>query len=326
MQHPDPPTAAPQSPPAIATPVHSSAHRWDRAAVVALGLAGFVLSFDALRQMAAAAHVRPALTWLFPLIVDGFIAYSVRALIVLRHAPLAARAYVWTLFATATAASIWANVLHAVVLNQRIPPDAAAGIQLSNNVVGVLSALAPLALAAAVHLHTLIGRRPAPSGTAPTRASSVRTAKTFTVACADIGPNFGRPPEPERPADPARESVGSAPRQTGKPESVPVAPANAVRSRDAARPTIVRIASSAEPSPRRGRRPTADLDTLTAIGRAAATTHGKLTRDVVQTAIRAQGLHVGADRLAEVMRRLKEPADHAAHPEPGLGRVGRITD
>ena len=62
--------------PAIPTP-HTSPHRatwWDRLAVLLPGAAGCVLSYDALRQMAFAIHVRPALTWLFPVVIDGFIA------------------------------------------------------------------------------------------------------------------------------------------------------------------------------------------------------------------------------------------------------------
>ncbi|MGC5411895.1 DUF2637 domain-containing protein, partial [Streptomyces sp. DT225] len=92
---------------------------WDRLAIVTLGLAGCALSYDALQQMAVAIHIRGYLTYLFPLVVDGFIAYGVRALLVLSEAPLRARLYVWTLFGTATAASIWANSLHAVRLNQQ---------------------------------------------------------------------------------------------------------------------------------------------------------------------------------------------------------------
>ncbi|GAA2273363.1 hypothetical protein GCM10010368_48440 [Streptomyces roseiscleroticus] len=130
---------------------------WDRAAVVALGGAGCALSYDALQQMAIAIHVRGLLTFLFPLVIDGFIAYGVRALLVLRTAPLAARCYVWTLFGTATAASIWANALHAVRLNQQQYDG--AGLRLGDLTVGVLSTLAPLALAGAVHLYILIARR-----------------------------------------------------------------------------------------------------------------------------------------------------------------------
>ncbi|MFJ9134992.1 DUF2637 domain-containing protein [Streptomyces sp. NPDC102256] len=131
---------------------------WDRAAVVALGGAGCALSYDALQQMAVAIHIRGFLTYLFPLVIDGFIAYGIRALLVLRDAPLRARLYVWALFGSATAASIWANALHAVRINQ--DTVAGTGLQLGDAVVAVLSTIAPLALAGAVHLYILIARGP----------------------------------------------------------------------------------------------------------------------------------------------------------------------
>ncbi|MFJ3283079.1 DUF2637 domain-containing protein [Streptomyces halstedii] len=138
------------------TPRAAHISGWDRAVVIALGGAGCALSYDALQQMAVAIHIRGFLTYLFPLVIDGFIAYGVRALLVLRDAPLRARLYVWTLFGTATAASIWANALHAVRLNA----DAVAGtgLRLGDTVVAVLSTIAPLALAGAVHLYILIAR------------------------------------------------------------------------------------------------------------------------------------------------------------------------
>ncbi|MER5435993.1 DUF2637 domain-containing protein [Streptomyces sp. NPDC002588] len=131
---------------------------WDRAVVIALGGAGCALSYDALQQMAVAIHVRGFLTYLFPLVIDGFIAYGIRALLVLRDAPLRARLYVWMLFGTATAASIWANALHAVRLNEE--PTSATGLRLGDTVVAVLSTVAPLALAGAVHLYIIIARGP----------------------------------------------------------------------------------------------------------------------------------------------------------------------
>ncbi|MFE5652094.1 DUF2637 domain-containing protein [Streptomyces cyaneofuscatus] len=138
---------------------------WDRLAIVALGFAGCALSYDALQQMAVAIHVRGPLTYVFPLVVDGFIAYGVRALLVLSNAPLRARLYVWVLFGTATAASIWANALHAVRLNQQTTQT---GLRLGDTVVAILSTLAPLALAGAVHLYILITRHhPADHGSAP---------------------------------------------------------------------------------------------------------------------------------------------------------------
>ncbi|MGP3948494.1 DUF2637 domain-containing protein [Streptomyces sp. 7N604] len=138
-------------------PIPARITGWDRAAIVALGGAGCALSYDALQQMATAIHIRGFLTFVFPLVIDGFIAYGVRALLVLRTAPLTARCYVWMLFGTATAASIWANALHAVRLNQQRPQG--AGLRLSDVTVGILSTLAPLALAGAVHLYILIARR-----------------------------------------------------------------------------------------------------------------------------------------------------------------------
>ncbi len=138
------------------TPRAAHISGWDRAVVIALGGAGCALSYDALQQMAVAIHIRGFLTYLFPLVIDGFIAYGVRALLVLRDAPLRARLYVWTLFGTATAASIWANALHAVRLNAEVV--AGTGLRLGDVVVAVLSTIAPLALAGAVHLYILIAR------------------------------------------------------------------------------------------------------------------------------------------------------------------------
>ncbi|WP_435191021.1 DUF2637 domain-containing protein [Streptomyces sp. bgisy126] len=147
-----------------ATSAPKTAHisGWDRVVVIALGGAGCALSYDALQQMAVAIHIRGFLTYLFPLVIDGFIAYGVRALLVLRDAPLRARLYVWTLFGTATAASIWANALHAVRLNENAV--AATGLRLGDTVVAVLSTIAPLALAGAVHLYILIARGPVKNG------------------------------------------------------------------------------------------------------------------------------------------------------------------
>lgn len=138
----------------------TSAHvtSWDRTVVIALGTAGCALSYDALQQMAVAVHIRGLLTYLFPLVIDGFIAYGVRALLVLRDAPLRARAYVWLLFGAATGASLWANALHAIRLNQLHAGD--GGLRLGDTVVAVLSTIAPLALAGAVHLYILIARGP----------------------------------------------------------------------------------------------------------------------------------------------------------------------
>jgi hypothetical protein len=173
--------------PTAPQPVTSRVTGWDRAAILTLGAAACALSYDALQQMAVAIHVRGILTYLFPLVIDGFIAYGVRALLVLRTAPFRARLYVWALFGTATIASIWANALHAIRLNQQGP---SGGLYLGDATVGILSTLAPLALAGAVHLHILITRETAPAealATAPTQAPEPPLAEPETK------PRGGRP-------------------------------------------------------------------------------------------------------------------------------------
>ncbi|WP_338684659.1 DUF2637 domain-containing protein [Streptomyces acidiscabies] len=145
---------------------------WDRAAIVLLGAAGFAFSYDALRQVALAIHARPMLSYLFPVFVDGFIAYGVRALVLLRNSGFGARLYTWVLFLAATGSSLWANALHAITLNRtpQTGPSGPSPLHLGDNVVGVLSMLAPLALAGSVHLYIIMARTAESS--VPDRAES----------------------------------------------------------------------------------------------------------------------------------------------------------
>ncbi|MBC2902168.1 DUF2637 domain-containing protein [Streptomyces cupreus] len=328
---------------------------WDRAAIVALGGAGCALSYDALQQMAIAIHVRGFLTFLFPLVIDGFIAYGVRALLVLRTAPLAARCYVWMLFGTATAASIWANALHAVRLNQQQPTG--GGLRLGDLTVGILSTLAPLALAGAVHLYILIARRVTESAIAgqpespgvhtdrigadrpdtPVRQDERRLAPVTSgrrpalsvpsALEAGARPDTGRP-DTEEPAD--REDP------SGPPEaSVEHEPEHAGRGADPGgepitRPapvTVLHLAKPAATAPVTGRRTSPSLsdrkpvratdEQLLAIGRRAVAEAGNLTRQIVGDAIRAQGHTLGNDRLTALMQRLRTEADTGADTEIG---------
>jgi hypothetical protein len=181
---------------------------WDPLALILLGLAGGALSYDSLRQMAVAVHIRPHLAYLFPLVIDGFIAYGVRALLVLRDAPWPARAYAWTLFGTATAASLWANALHAVRLNQ----PGVHTLLLGDHTVAVLSAIAPLALAGATHMHILIGRH-----------SSSRTiaagTPTMIPAAPAVIPAEGRTAIPkDEPAAGDDATAGTEPATAPEPE------------------------------------------------------------------------------------------------------------
>ncbi|MZD10407.1 DUF2637 domain-containing protein [Streptomyces sp. SID5785] len=318
--------------------------RWDRAAIVALGTAGCALSYDALQQMATAIHIRGFLTFVFPLVIDGFIAYGVRALLVLRAAPLAARCYVWMLFGTATAASIWANALHAVRLNQQQPEG--DGLHLGDATVGVLSTLAPLALAGAVHLYILIARRvtetelSAAPGNGNIRTARITAVRQDTVS--EPAPLTGG----HLSADASRLTVAQdadaevskpADEVSAHPQDTPAEPEpeQHVRAADLAgqpntRPRPVTLLHPAKPSVttsdtvRGGRADTSsrkvtaltDEDLLT-LARPAVTETGRLTRKVVGDAIRSHGHGLSNDRLTELMDLLRTEAD-----QPDDARTG----
>ncbi|WP_327660514.1 MULTISPECIES: DUF2637 domain-containing protein [unclassified Streptomyces] len=316
--------------------IHARITSWDRAAIVALGAAGCALSYDALQQMATAIHIRGILTFVFPLVIDGFIAYGVRALLVLRAAPLAARCYVWFLFGTATAASIWANALHAVRLNQQASDG--AGLRLGDVTVGVLSTLAPLALAGAVHLYILIARRVAETEVSgPPDGLSVRTrwaaavhedttsATSAPIAVerspADTGrPSVTRGPDTKEPAtdkpsghlqdkqtEPEPEHGGRIADLGGQPATRPrpVTP-----TPPETHPVTVPEDGHANRPDRPDRKGTAVPDEhLLSIARPAVTKAGRLTRKVVGDAIRSHDLGLGNDRLTELMRLLRQEAE-----------------
>ncbi|GGU68660.1 hypothetical protein GCM10010211_37530 [Streptomyces albospinus] len=315
---------------------------WDRAAIIALGGAGCALSYDALQQMAIAIHIRGFLTYVFPLVIDGFIAYGVRALLVLRTAPLAARCYVWLLFGTATAASIWANALHAVRLNQQQAQG--VGLRLGDVTVGILSTLAPLALAGAVHLYILIARRvtgPAVSGhpdTTSVRADRVTAARQDTPGGQDeprpaqvtSGLQVELPAsETNRPAvtvgQDTQEAGASQDRSGQRGGLAEPEPDQDGRTADlgghlAGRPSpVTRLHPAApaaappetDPATAAENEDTHTPDTdpvteeLLPIARQAVTEAGKATRQVVADAIRGENLPLGNDRLTVLMRRLR---------------------
>ncbi|MFI5525238.1 DUF2637 domain-containing protein [Streptomyces platensis] len=326
-------------------PIPTRITRWDRAAIVALGGAGCALSYDALQQMATAIHIRGLLTYLFPLVIDGFIAYGVRALLVLRTAPLVARSYVWMLFGTATAASIWANALHAVRLNQQQPQG--EGLRLGDITVGILSTLAPLALAGAVHLYILIARQadapavPGDPDTAGARADRVTAALPDTPGGQDEPRpalvTSGHPvelpaPETNRPAVTAGQNIRktrAATDASGQQEGLAETdPERDGRTADLGGYPVSRpapVTGRYPAAPRAGQPETAPVTTaetedhhtpdtdpvtekLLPIARQAVTEAGKATRQVVADAIRGQNLPLGNDRLTVLMHRLRTEA------------------
>ncbi|GAA1249599.1 hypothetical protein GCM10009665_45490 [Kitasatospora nipponensis] len=315
---------------------------WDRAVVIALGGAGCALSFSALEQMAVAIHVRGFLAGLFPLVIDGFIAYGVRALLVLRDAPLRARFYVWTLFGAATATSVWANALHAVRLNQQ--STAVNGLRLGDTVVAVLSTVAPLALGGAVHLYILIARGPVTDAhrvspgdrdrrgergqvTIPADRDEPVTAVTGGTDNAQLTAGqpvsgwvtapidrptltLARPVAVTDPADlggqPDRASaVSDRPVEEGSVTAQPVsvrAPVGQSVSLPVTQPPVTYPADR-EGS---GRRADPDTEELLEIAREAVRAEDKLTRKVVAGAIRGQRIPLSSDTLTQLMAQLRE--------------------
>ncbi|MFD7550561.1 DUF2637 domain-containing protein [Streptomyces sp. NPDC059816] len=315
------------------TPAPIAAHTttaWDKAAVVTLGAAACALSYDALQQMAASIHIRGALTYLFPLIIDGFIAYGVRGLLVLRTAPFAARLYVWTLFGTASAVSVWANALHALRLNQQNPSG--TDLRLGDFTVGVLSTVAPLALAGAVHLYILIARQPSATTLTdrPGRSGRpdnpvVRTARVtadrpeLTEPLGQDRPEVTGLPDTDRlipvtAGHPAAELTAHALSDTDTP---PVTPADRTRQpvtppdpepehagRDEVAPSG---APDSRPAPvaSTGLTGTEGEDELLPIARAAVTQANRVTRQVIADAIRGQGIPLANDRLTALVTQLR---------------------
>lgn len=314
------------------TPTAARINGYDRAAIIALGGAGCALSYDALQQMAAAIHVRGLLTYLFPLVIDGFIAYGVRALLVLKNAPLRARFYVWTLFGTATAASIWANALHAVRLNQQTD---APGLQLGDTVVAVLSTIAPLALAGAVHLYILIARDPSVrtgSGRTPLSGPGRNSGQPTSVTVGrDRAPGqahrrspgvpvTGQPERLRLPEGTDTESGGQAAaegrrtpgplgqdtrRPTGQPDTLPASdtkPQNTERGR----PATGSDRTPSAPGQRGHLHGHPDNAELLRIAKDAVRAKEKLTRRVVADAIRGQQIPLSNDALTALMVQLRE--------------------
>ncbi|WP_406286279.1 DUF2637 domain-containing protein [Streptomyces sp. NBC_00209] len=251
-----------------------------RVGVALLALAAFALSYDALRQMAAASHIYWRLTYVFPLVIDGFIAIGIGALLVLRSAPLKPRLYVSALVGIATVTSIWANVLHAIRLNQQTRP---AGLALDDITVGAISAIAPLALAGAVHLYLLVQRH-------PTHAEPRDEGRHITAAAAPEGGAASattEPPSDNNVAEQAEEAEQAA-EQVAQPE---------------------------EPSARHGdQQPMATWEQVVEIGRIAPLgRNGRVSRRHMETAIRDKGLRPGRrERLEKAKALLQAECDQSS--------------
>jgi len=126
-------------------------YRTSAAGVLVLA-AAFTLSYDALHQLALDSRVRPALAWLWPVVIDGTIVVALLTVLAAKRAATRA-AYPWALAGLFSLASVAFNIAHA--------PD--------RPVARLVFAMAPVALVLTTHLlmQQVGWRRATPALTAP---------------------------------------------------------------------------------------------------------------------------------------------------------------
>jgi hypothetical protein len=110
-------------------------YRSSATGVLVLAAAAFTLSYDALHQLALDSRVRPALAWLWPVVIDGTIVVALLTVLAAKRA-VARAGYPWALAGLFSAASVAFNIAHA--------PD--------RPVAQLVFAMAPVALVLTTHL------------------------------------------------------------------------------------------------------------------------------------------------------------------------------
>jgi len=110
-------------------------YRGSAAGVLVLAAAAFTLSYDALHQLALDSRVRPALAWLWPVVIDGTIVVALLTVLAAKRAATRA-GYPWALAGLFSAASVTFNIAHA--------PE--------RPVAQLVFAMAPVALVLTTHL------------------------------------------------------------------------------------------------------------------------------------------------------------------------------
>ncbi|MGX1775389.1 DUF2637 domain-containing protein [Nocardia brasiliensis] len=113
--------------------------RWSAVVIITvIGVAAFVLSFAALRDLAILANTPKRWAWLFPVIVDGTIIQATVGALVLAKSK-ERRWFLWVL-GTGAMVSIAGNSLHAVAAGRILPGSAA-----------LVAAIAPISLLVDTH-------------------------------------------------------------------------------------------------------------------------------------------------------------------------------
>lgn len=121
--------------------------------VVGLAVGGFVLSFSALNDLAVASGVDRRLSFLWPLIVDGFIVVATAAAFALKRQGRAVTWYPWTALILFSTISVVGNSIHAMQAPRLAVPVPIAAM---------VSSIPAIALLVATHLLVVILDRNSP--------------------------------------------------------------------------------------------------------------------------------------------------------------------
>ncbi|MBA3488051.1 MAG: DUF2637 domain-containing protein [Longispora sp.] len=114
-----------------------------------VAVAGFALSFDAIRTVGMASGVRVSIAWLLPVSVDGAMLVATVATVVMHRLTGKRAYYAWAVLLLGAGVSIACNMLHA-------HPVGGHGIALSQTTAGLVSAIPAVMLALAAHLLTTL--------------------------------------------------------------------------------------------------------------------------------------------------------------------------
>lgn len=186
------------------------------AAILAVGLAAFRLSFVGLRELAVMAAIPAGDAWLFPVVID--ITTAIAAALALAATDAVVRQWFSRVLMVGTAVSIAGNGLHSVLRGQPLPTWGCV----------LVVAVAPIAVFADVHgLILLIASTVRTSSIAPADPASAPTAaESTTMSAASLPARVME--EPARlapiPADPPMVAVSVAVAPPPRPMPIPAPP------------------------------------------------------------------------------------------------------
>ncbi|MEV6656889.1 DUF2637 domain-containing protein [Nocardia fluminea] len=153
--------------------------RWSAVLIVlVIGLAAFVLSFAALRDLAIRAHTPKELAWLFPVIVDGTIIQATIAVLALADSD--ERTFFTRVLVAGATVSIGGNIAHALVSGHGV-------------LAAILAVIAPAALLVDTHGLAVLLRTRNTAAPAPTPVAAAVGPDSADDPVPDVVPTVSAP-------------------------------------------------------------------------------------------------------------------------------------